>query len=244
LLHRYSEQHPDVVSKRREIRRYLESATPEPAAQVPQEDVEQIEDEDKPALSVFDFPIRAAYRELERLQQDEAQIRDEIAKYTSRIEAADTVEAKLTELSRDVEVVRGQYNDYLLKIEAARAAERLEESEAGSTFEVASYASIPEVPVTPKPVPLLGIGVVSGLFVFVAPLVVKHVLSPVVVTAEGVRLLCEVPVLVAIPSIPGPLTDRRARSRRRKNLGLSLLSILVFAAVLAAVSYTSGLVGV
>jgi hypothetical protein len=72
-----------------------------------------------------------------------------------------------------------------------------------------------------------------GLALFVGPIPLRRVLSPVIGSESGLRALSEVPVLVSIPRI---ITERGAALARRRlvrNVSLSLLSSATLTAVIA-----------
>jgi len=125
--------------------------------------------------------------------------------------------------------LKSQYEDYRVKSEAAKGAQRIEETHKGQQFEFLERATSPRVPVKPVPATIYGGGLAGGLILFVVPLLARRILRPVVYSQTGLQSLAEAPVLAAIPCIPTRETRRRARRAHLVNWTLSLLSASVLA---------------
>ncbi len=226
---RYSDSHPSVIAVKRQIDELLAEPAPAPRAQgetrAPAASPTDVRD------LQYDLQLRAARRELEELRAEERAIRRDIAMYERRIANTPGVEARLQELSRNVNVRRAKFDEYQRKLADAQGALKVESQQRGAKFSVVDAASPPGAPVFPNPPLVLGIGVVAGLALFVGPALFRRLLRPLVSSESGLRQLAEVPVLVTIPSIPSPTRARTARRRFMKNLGLSMASMAALATV-------------
>lgn len=227
LRHHYSENHPDVVSKRRECEDLLATAEAAP---------EDAGSGDAPAAGstqadAWGIQIKAAQRELNQLDEEERELKRRRAQVQGRIGATPQTEQRLSVMLRDAEMLRGAYRDYQNKIEKARAAQKIEEDQRGSQFAILEPAGVPRVPVSPNPMIVIAVGALLGLGLFLGPLVLRRLLSPVLMSEARLKALSDVPVLVRIPSLETPDTAQRVRRNRLRNFALSGLSIAVLLTV-------------
>jgi uncharacterized protein involved in exopolysaccharide biosynthesis len=182
--------------------------------------------------SEIDLRIRDIEREIAQSEEDERDLRAEIAKYERRINATPAVGQKLDELSMGLDALTRKAESYRSKYETARDSQKLEEDSKMGRFQVIDAAVPPSVPLSPKPAQLHGMGLIAGLLLFVGPVLLRQILRPTVGSEARLRELSEVPILVSIPSLDTPETLRRARFVKVKNFGFSMLSVAVLAAVL------------
>jgi polysaccharide chain length determinant protein (PEP-CTERM system associated) len=230
LRARYSDDHPDVRSKARELQDLMSNPGQLAAA------------DDKPGsksagsgrpMTPLEAQIRGASREVATLEAEAAKIRREISVYQSRIESTPRVEQELAELTKGYDVLLQQYKSYEEKAGSARGSQVIEENQKGQQFEVIERAVPPSRPVEPVPLVVFGLGLVGGLLAFVGPVVARALIHPVVQSELGLAAVSDVPILVAIPRIPTPELVRSAERARYRNVGLSALSATVLAAAIA-----------
>ncbi len=81
-----------------------------------------------------------------------------------------------------------------------------------------------------------GLGLSLGLAVFVGPVLIRHLLIPVVNSPGHLQATSEIPVLVSIPRISTPELLRSTRREYIWNWVLSIASIAVLAFVLGWVA--------
>jgi len=224
---RYSERHPAVKAKRRELEQHLARAEAESRAAG---DPAAPEAAGSGASTVVESAPRG---EIGRLEHELRRTREDIELYQRRIEATPHVEQQLTELSKGYDALKTQYEDYRAKAESAKGAQRIEETHKGQQFEFLERATAPRVPVQPVPLTFYAAGVVIGLVLFVAPTLIVAILKPKVCSHAGLQALAESPVLATIPPFPTADTRRRARLGHFVNWILSLLSAAVLAGAVA-----------
>ena len=227
LRSRYFDDHPEVKAKEREIQEFI---TAGPAA-MPKGMVPTTSAPPPAALSPLEQEAQTLAREVERYRNDQTKIRNDIAVYTARLEAAPQVQLQLDEITKGFEALQKQYQDYQGKVQSAKGAETIEDAQKGEQFEVIERAIPPVFPVAPKPAIILAAGVVFGLLAFTGPLLVLGFLRPTVQSEEGLRAFASVPLLVSIPRIDTDAAKRQAVRDRVRNVGLSALSAGVLAIV-------------
>jgi uncharacterized protein involved in exopolysaccharide biosynthesis len=236
LLITLTEKHPDVVAKQRELERRraafkgtgdTEGASQE-AAEKPAEPGAQL-----PTLDIWLTRLRAAELEIERMESRSQQIRQEIARYRSYLTNTPATQRRVDELTARVQVLQQMDMENQKKIAAARAGQRLEQEDIANPFVISSYAATPAAPVWPNRLMILVAGVVGGLLLFTGPVLARALLKPTILSEDGLSMLADVPVLVAIPTIPTPAMASLRRKTNLWNLGLSALAIAIAAAVAA-----------
>lgn len=229
LLVRYSEVHPEVVRKRRELDDYLASRANAPA---PSPEAVEVD----PQIKVLRDEIDETRLQATALGREEQTIRDEIRGLERRIQAVPSVQPRLTALRAEHRAAREKYESLQQKVEAARDSEFMEDSLRGERFELARAAEVPRAPVSPKPIVVHGLGVIIGLLVFIGPMLVRRFLNPLVFSEAGLRTLTDVPVLVSIPRIVTPNYKGQRNRRLLKNFGLSAVGAVALAVVLTLVA--------
>jgi polysaccharide biosynthesis transport protein len=229
LRARYRDDHPDVKAKKRELDDFIASGGGAPASNSPDAGAGGTATLPMTPLQV---QIAAAEREAARLEGEQQRVRAEIAMYKQRIENTPRVDQRLSELSKGLEVLRERYRDYQRKVEEAKGSEKIEATQKGERFEVIERATPPALPIRPVPVFVYAIGLVAGLALFVGAVVARALLSPLVTSEAGLRLLADVPVLVGLPRLPTRETARARRMRVLGNVGASVVSAAVLIATM------------
>lgn len=224
---RYSASHPDVVKKRKELERFLDS---NPAAG----------EESGGAASgapvegghpILLARIESARNEITRLEGEEERIRNDIVRYKRRIENTPRVAQRLEEMTQDYTLTLDQYKNYKAKLENARAAKDIEQRQQGERFEIIEKARAPYRPTSPNTMVVYGASIMAGIGMFLAPLALLFFISPVVRSEAGLADSTDTPILISIPTLHTPQLDRERRGNLLKNLLFSVLSILAAAAV-------------
>jgi len=168
--------------------------------------------------------IETLDRELALKQDREKQLREEIALYQGRLEAAPIREAELTELTRDYDTLQQIYRNLLTKREDSKIAANLEHRQVGEQFRVLDAARVPERPFSPNRTRINLLGLFAGLTFGAGLAAFLEYRDSTVKTDEEVRTLLLLPVLATIPI----LTSGEFSWRGRTNVMVS------FAAATAA----------
>ncbi len=235
LKDRYTEEHPVVRAKERDIARLQAevAAQPPPDTSTPP----------APVLPAGVTPeqlrmeLEATERELGRLRVERDKIAGEIQGYEYRIEAAPRVEQQMAELTRGYDVLAARYRDLQGKAEEAKGSVKVEEARKTSQFEIIERATAPFRPVSPNQQRILLGGLALGLLALVGPLLLAGLLAPRVASSAGIELLDDTPVLASISVAP----TREAGQARRRFLTINAATSIAGIAALAAVAlFTMG----
>jgi polysaccharide chain length determinant protein (PEP-CTERM system associated) len=228
LRRRFTDEHPDVVAAVRTIRE-LEAAQ---AAERVRLDAGR-----PPSGSAPTNPVYQSLRvSLAKAESDVATLRTQLAAQQSSLqELRETatrvpqVEAELTQLNRDYEIIRKNYDQLVARREAARMGERLDETTADSEFRVVEPPAISPQPVFPSRKVMAASVIV---FSVIASLLTAYALSvarPVVGRVSELKALAPRPVLGSISGTLTPVLQaaHRREARHVQIAGAILLLILV-----------------
>jgi protein tyrosine kinase modulator len=135
------------------------------------------------------------------LERDQADAQGQIARYQARIEAAPMVEQQLTNIQREYDLEKQQYNDLSAKQRSAVIVASVERNRGGERFEVLEGATFPDKP--QKPVPLrvwLG-SILGGLVVGAGLTLLREYFDSAVHDERDLRDALDVPILGSIARI-------------------------------------------
>jgi polysaccharide chain length determinant protein (PEP-CTERM system associated) len=235
MLSQYTEQHPDVLSARRilkklETEREAEVKSMEAAksasggegpggskASIPNPVYEQV----KLRLVDADSQVVARQRKVEQAKED-------IERFSKLAATAPEIEAKHTALNRDYDVIKRNYEQLLSRRESAKIAQAVD-AETDIQFRIVDPPEVPNVPVGPNRKLFLSIVLVAALGSGVA---LAYLLSQLDVSFASMANLREafgLPVLGAVSVI--------AFKRRRR---LKAAEAMAFAACLIALTAAFG----
>jgi polysaccharide chain length determinant protein (PEP-CTERM system associated) len=212
LRARYTDRHPDVIRVAAEVEQLekLESARPARTAAV---EVEEIAPEPVRVDPTLKAELTSVDMELRSLRGERGRILSDISRLQGRLENVPRVEQDLLSLTRDYDNIRNSYESLLDKRLNARLYENLEKSQQGERFTIIERAMPPRLPYEPKPLLVIGFGLVAGGAGGLLLVLLRERTDP---TYSDVHSFQEafpgVPVLATIPIFKGaPETSRAGR---------------------------------
>jgi polysaccharide chain length determinant protein (PEP-CTERM system associated) len=194
LKGRYTDEHPDVQSLRSRIAR-LEARRAEAAAGGADSEVE-------PLGGVAREQLDKANLEVKRLEDRRADLDKSISTIRTNVEDTPRTEQELATLTRDYQKLNENYVALLSKQLEAQMAGRLEQRWKGERFRMLDPANLPEKPYSPKPLLVLGAGLILGLLVGLASALLAESLDRTVNDTQDLRTAQAYPVLACIPHLP------------------------------------------
>lgn len=139
--------------------------------------------------------------ELEGLKGEEARLRQTIGEVEKRLEAVPYRQSEFSQLSRDHQATREQYESLLKRYEEARIGQNMETENQGERFRVLEAAVPPAGPTAPNRLRLLIMGVfLAGLLAALAVLSVEQI-DTSFHSVDDLRQFTNLPVLAAIPRL-------------------------------------------
>jgi len=168
--------------------------------------------------------------ELERLRQEERQVRAELSAYDRRLETTPLREREEEQLRVAHAGAKAHYDSLLARFEEAQLAESFEQTNAGEAFRILEQALPPTLPIAPNRARLLFMVALLAVGAAVGAMVVAEHLDTSFHTVDEVRQFTRVPVLAAIPNIEAG----RGPFRRAAWNALTMTAILGVCAGLAS----------
>ncbi len=183
--------------------------------------------------------LRAEFEQLNRQmaseEAEEKRLRQIAAGYQQRVELAPTRESEMIELTRDYTTLQAQYTSLLQKKEESQISANLERRQIGEQFKLLDPARLPERPTSPNRQQINTIGMVAGLAIGIALIVLMELRDTSFKTDEDLLTVLGIPVLAVVPLMQSNTERRRAfRLRTLMNMGFGA----TVAACLAVVAYT------
>jgi polysaccharide chain length determinant protein (PEP-CTERM system associated) len=219
LLTKYTELHPEVVQIRKMIaeleaerQQQLETAMAEGPIGSPGLSENPVYQQMRSLLSEADASV-AEFRV--RVQEHEQRVKE----LEDKVNSIPQIEAELTQLNRDYDVVRGQHSALLQRRESARMSEDVEQTAGNVVFRVIDPPFVPARPDEPNKlllnsaVLLIAIGGALGVGLLLS------MLRPVIVDRRSLGELVGLPVLGTVTQI------RTATQRRRAFVNRMVLSV-------------------
>jgi len=206
LLSRYTDKHPDVVIAKRKLASLLEQQAKELDAAAQRAENLANDTTDTGPNSGLSNPV---YEQLKvQLVQEEANIaplydRVNAAKAAlERIQSLATrvpeVEAELTRLNRDYDVIKGKYNELLSRREAERLSRARETQADNVQFRIIESPNVPAVPLGPNRYLFLAMVLAAGVASGVGFSLVLAYSGDAFTSAAQLRQAFNVPVLGGI----------------------------------------------
>jgi len=224
LLSRYTERHPEVV----QIRALIESLEEERGVEL--EKAMAGESSDLSGLN--QSPVYQQMRGmLAEAEASVAELSVRVNEYSRRekelndmVDRIPAIEAELTQLNRDYEVVSQQHTELLERREAAHISGDVEEQAGDVVFKVIDPPFVPLRPNKPNKL-LLNTGVlVVALGIGVGLALLLSILKPVISDRRTLAKVTGLPVLGCVTYIP---TEAQVRSRFVRKLQFSALVLLL-----------------
>lgn len=212
---RYTERHPDIIRLKEQIAE-LEAAIQSDSNIRRRSDLNRMTPEQRAELLEVNH-------EIETLQSDIRNTKEEIGIYTKRIENTPKREQELLSLRRDYQNIQRSYDSLLERKLESEIAVNMERKQKGEQFQILDPAQISTTPVEPDMFKLfllfigLGFGVGGGI-IFLLEFFTQSFKGPDEVEAE-----LNLPVLGTIPQIIKPSTKKW----QKVEFGLSICSAFI-----------------
>ncbi|HVX67963.1 MAG TPA: GNVR domain-containing protein, partial [Bryobacteraceae bacterium] len=155
--------------------------------------------------------IQAKDLELERRTSTQQKLVEAINQYNSRIQSSPLMENAYTQLTRDYNLARTRYEELNAPKAKSEIATNLENRGQGERLQLLDPASLPETPVKPKRLVIIGAGVGLGLLLGVFVAGGREMKDTSLKSLKDARAYTNLPVLGTIPLLENDLVVRRKR---------------------------------
>jgi capsular polysaccharide biosynthesis protein len=193
---RFTEEYPDVIKTKEEIKKLEERIkdsdnSPGSAESLP----------DNPAYITLASQLASTQSEIESVKRQITDLNIKAEDYRRRIEATPKVEESYKALIIERNNTQAKYDDLARKFMEARVAHGLEKEQKGERFTIIDPARLPEKPYKPNRMAIIMIGLVLGISAGVATAAIKEYTDSSVLSADTLSMFTSFPVLAGIPEI-------------------------------------------
>ncbi|MGD0617757.1 MAG: Wzz/FepE/Etk N-terminal domain-containing protein [Bryobacteraceae bacterium] len=155
--------------------------------------------------------IAAKDLELKDRQKEMAQLADNIRNLETRIEGVPVGEKEYSDLLRDRDLAREQYDEMNAKKNKSEMATKLENTRQGETLDILDPASLPQTPTEPKRPVIIAVATALGFAVGFVLAGGREMKDTSLKNLKDVRAYTKLSILGSIPLLENDLVVRRRR---------------------------------
>ncbi|HWZ81742.1 MAG TPA: hypothetical protein VNW47_03910 [Terriglobales bacterium] len=244
LSARYTDKHPDVRKTKEQIAN-AEKQRARVAADISSRGNDATVDtsaspELKSApLLELESQLKANRAELVNRQAAVREFEGKIGEYQSRLNHAPVMEQQFSDITRDYEQSKANYDSLLAKKNQSEMATDLEKTQRGEHFRMLDPPNLPVRPDKPNRLRLCGLGLIVGLIFGGVTASAVEFAGGKIHTEREVKKIVPFEIIVEIPNLPLPTEEADAR-RSAWIAGAAAAAILLFIAVGSAITYLRG----
>ncbi|MGQ5522114.1 XrtA system polysaccharide chain length determinant [Chitinimonas sp. PSY-7] len=212
MLQRFTDQHPDVVSTRRLLKDLEEQKKQEIANR-------RKDAQNNPTVSVNANPVYQQLKiSLAESEANVASLRAKASEYQSRYNNLQAsarlipqVEAEFTQLNRDYDINKKNYESLVARRESATISGEMEASASGLDFRLIDPPRVSPQPVAPNRLLLLPLTLLAALAAGVLASFLASQIRPVILDSRTLRELSGLPLLGTITLVASDAAKRREK---------------------------------
>ncbi|MDR3764598.1 MAG: GNVR domain-containing protein [Acidobacteriota bacterium] len=215
---KYTPEHPDVLRLKRlivrterqrdEIKARLASSTPaepsraslDPATMTP--------------MLQYQSQLKAVEQEVADTRRALQQVEAQIGSYQGRLNSAPIREQQLSDLTRDYDQSKANYDSLLKKQMQSQMATNLSRRQQGEQLRIIDAPSLPKKPISPDRVKLSFMGLLGGLVLGLGLAFATELMEDRVRTEDDITNIVKVRILAGVPHLFTPEEERQRRTRR------------------------------
>ncbi|HEY0405433.1 MAG TPA: Wzz/FepE/Etk N-terminal domain-containing protein [Pyrinomonadaceae bacterium] len=217
LKSQYTPKHPDVIAKQSQ----LDSIKNEMDQMVEEWKFKINEEEQRlgglidPRVKTLEYNLKLVDTELVRQEHELQQTSSALNDIQQRINKVPGAQVALESLDREYQTTKARYDELLETQSKVKTSADVANTQQGEKIQVLDPASLPQRPVAPKRLMLIGMGL--GLGLLVGLLCASFVEVPrllTIQTTNDAEHYTGLPVLVAVPELLTPQEAKRVPRRR------------------------------
>lgn len=155
--------------------------------------------------------IQARNLELDERNKAQKQLVTMITQYNERIQSSPIMERTYNELTRDYALAKARYDELNEKKSQSEIATSLENRGQGERLQLLDPASLPETPVQPKRLAIVGSGAAIGLLIGIFIGAAREMKDTSIKNLKDARAYTNLSVLGTVPLLENDLVVRRKR---------------------------------
>jgi succinoglycan biosynthesis transport protein ExoP len=219
LKRQFTDTYPDVIAAEEQLKNLKTrlAALPESTA----DSSDTYDSNTQLRLSLID-------KELQQHKQQQNNLKDQIQLYQWKVDSVPVLETQLSQLTRDYETSRQNYQSLLDKTFSAGMSEQLEKTQQGKRFTVLDAAKTPEKPIKPPRLILMAAAVGIAIILPAGIALGFYLLGGAVKSERELKALlpAKMQILGTIPSIKSQADIRSARLALLRTCMISAISCL------------------
>ncbi len=234
LLQRFTDQHPDIVSTRKLLRDLEEQK---------KKQVEELRKAAASAPATGSVASQGLSQMLATWEVQVAALKARVAEYSARYnralelaKSAPKLEAEASQLNRDYEINKRNYDDLVKRRESATMSGELEVAAGVADFRLIDPPRVSPKPVSPNRLILLPMAMVLALAAGLFTAFAASQLRPVFHGASDLRAKLEYPILGVVSLVTSPADVRREKVDLMRFLASSGSLLAIFVAGLITMS--------
>jgi len=214
---KYKDTHPDVIDLKKKIanlevkvKRLFERQEAErPGTGVGDESLSgfTLDPNASRLIAQHTEQYNSSMLEVKRLKEEIKNLKEQIGVYQRRIEETPKREQEIALLTRDYDLLKGNYQSLMEKKIQAQMAENLERKQQGEQFKILDPARIPEKPVKPDRNKMLLMGGVIGLIGGLGLVWLRESIDRSFHVVSDLEAYLGIPVIATIPNL---IEERKA----------------------------------
>jgi polysaccharide chain length determinant protein (PEP-CTERM system associated) len=244
LLQRFTEQHPDVINGRRLLKELEEQKRKEFAELQRQAlaNPNQSLVTSNPALVELSRVAASSEVLASGLRARVSEFESRMVRAQAQLKLAPQIEAEQSQLNRDYEITRKNYDDLVSRRESITLSGELESSSSLADFRVIDPPRADPKPVAPNRLLLMPLALLAALAGGLGITFVMTQVRPVFFDAATLRGAADLPILGVVSAVRNDVVQRRERRSLRRFLASVVALLVVFGAGMAFMYYRAGLV--
>jgi polysaccharide chain length determinant protein (PEP-CTERM system associated) len=244
LLQRFTEQHPDVINGRRLLKELDEQKRKELAEL--QRQVLAYPNQslvtNNPALVELSRVAASSEVLASGLRVRVSEFEARMVRAQAQLKLAPQIEAEQSQLNRDYEITRKNYDDLVTRRESINLSGELDSSSSLADFRVIDPPRADPKPVAPNRLLLLPLALLAALAGGLGITFLMTQVRPVFFDAATLRGAAELPILGVVSAVRNNVVQRRERRSLKRFLASVLALLVVFGAGMAFMYHRASLV--
>ncbi|MEL6949422.1 MAG: XrtA system polysaccharide chain length determinant [Pseudomonadota bacterium] len=225
----YTDKHPRIGQITETIELLRRQQADAAAARDPDDLIARSNPLDRnPVYQNMKIQLGATELEIVELQALAVQYRQAVARLSEQVNTIPQVEAELSRLNRDYDVVKRNYEQFLQQLEAANIGNDIDETIDDVQFRIIDPPFSAQTPVGPPRVIFLSVVLVAALGIGGAVGLAFNLLNPVFFTGTSLTALSGIPVLGAVQLVQDRSTRRTKRLEHMAIAGALVVLVVVF----------------
>jgi uncharacterized protein involved in exopolysaccharide biosynthesis len=217
---RYTSKHPDVIrlkgliAKTEKMKSDTEADIARPTAEGEKATASTSDLQAMAPMLQLEGQLKANEQEIQDSRREMQSLQTQIAAYQGRLNTTPIREQQLTDLTRDYEQSKSNYDSLLKKQMQSQLATNLEKRQQGKGFRIIDPPSLAHKPYSPDRVRFSLLGLIAGFLAGFGLVFLSEFLDDRIREEEDITRMTNVRVLAGIPHLATP-TDGRKQHRRR-----------------------------